>query len=430
MVIRSVMCRRSFINGIVFGLVFAVAALFAAAPAHAGDIRKVTRDGVLHVSNPSHPLESPSTLEAEELWRFGGDDEDDFVFGVLGHIASDADGNVYMLDIQLDEVLVLSPDGEYIRTIGRSGEGPGEFRRPVGMFITSAGEVAIVQRIPGRIVLLTTTGEPAGVLTVPQTDDGVQAFNGAARSGDHFVVAPQRFSRREAGAEVIASLIRVDAQGTQTASYFEQRVTRSFASTEIDEREVSGTLLWRVGPGGAVFVSDDFDAYRIKVFRPDGSIDRVIEREYAHRNRSDDEMKRRVPRPRMGRRRGGRGAGMEIKPSETDRDILNMFPRNDGALWVLSSRGAFDAPDESIAGFDVFDNEGRFAGHVTLIGQGDYDQDVFHLIGDRFYVVTGVRPALAALRGTAPEAETEVDEEAEPMTVICYDLAAGGLTAP
>jgi hypothetical protein len=114
---------------------------------------------------------------------------------------------------------------------------------------------------------------------------------------------------------------------------------------------------------------------------------------------------------------------MEIKASKTDRDILDMFPRNDGTCWVLSSRGAFDAPSESIAGFDVFNADGRFTGQVTLTGQGDYDEDVFYLIGDRLFVVTGVRPALAALRGAAPEAEIEVDEEAEPMTVICYDLA-------
>jgi hypothetical protein len=416
-------CHRSLVTGVVFGFFFVAAYPLAVAPALAGDIQEVTRDGVLHVSNPSRPLEQPSTLEADEQWRFGGDDEEDFVFGVLGHIASDADGNVYMLDIQLDEVLVLSPDGEYLRTIGRSGEGPGEFRRPVGMFVTSAGNVAIVQRIPGRIVLLTPAGEPAGILTVPAADDGVQAFNGAARSGDQFVVATQRFSRREAGAEVIASLIRVDAQGTQTAEYFEQRVTRNFAASEMDEKEVSGTMLWRVGPEGAVFVSDDFDAYRFQVFRPEGSIDRVIEREYAHRARTADEMQRRAPRPWMRRRRGGHGAGMEIKASKTDRDILDMFPRNDGTCWVLSSRGAFDAPSESIAGFDVFNADGRFTGQVTLTGQGDYDEDVFYLIGDRLFVVTGVRPALAALRGAAPEAEIEVDEEAEPMTVICYDLA-------
>jgi hypothetical protein len=344
------------------------------------------------------------------------------VFGVLGHVASDVDGNIYLLDIQLDEVLVLSPDGEYIRTIGRSGDGPGEFRRPVGLFTTSSGEVAIVQRIPGRIVLLTPTGEPAGTLTVPQADDGVLAFNGAARSGNHFLVASQRFSRRETGAEVIASLVRVDVQGNPTTTYFEQRVTRNFAASELEEREVSGTLLWRVGPEGTVFVSDDFDAYRIKVWRPEGAIDRVIEREYEHRSRSADEMTRRVPRPRMGRRRGGRGAGVEIKPSETDRDILDMFPRADGTLWVLSSRGAFDGPEGAIGGFDVFDTDGRFIRQITLVGRGDFDEDVFYLIGERFYVITDVRPALAALRGSATETETDLGEEAEPMVVICYDL--------
>jgi len=399
-----------------------VATLLVPVMTVAGETRETTRDGILYVQNPSQPTESPSTSQPEEIWRIGGDDDEDVVFGVLDGVVADASGNVYLLDIQLSEVLVYTADGEYVRTIGREGEGPGEFRRPTGVFIAPAGQVAVVQAMPGKIVLLTPEGDPAGVYPVPAPDDGVQFFEGAARAGDQIVVAPRRFSRRETGADITSVLIRVDTGGNQTAQYLEQHIAREFAVTEMDEKAVSGTLEWSVSPDGRVLLSDDFDSYRIRVLRPDATVDRVIEREYEHRARSAEEMERRTPRVGMGGRRGRHGRPrVEVKPSKTDRDILQMFPRDSGSVWVLNSRGAYDVADGAMATFDVFDADGHFVRQITLRGEGDFDKDEFHIVGNRLYVVTGVRSARAAMRGAESEKPVE-DEEIVPMAVICYDL--------
>ncbi len=47
----------------------------------------------------------------------------------------DADGNIWVVDRRLHQMLVVSPEGEVLRTIGRNGEGPGEFRGPRGLGI-------------------------------------------------------------------------------------------------------------------------------------------------------------------------------------------------------------------------------------------------------------------------------------------------------
>ncbi len=47
----------------------------------------------------------------------------------------DADGNIWLVDRRLHQMLVVSPKGEVLRTIGRNGEGPGEFRGPRGLGI-------------------------------------------------------------------------------------------------------------------------------------------------------------------------------------------------------------------------------------------------------------------------------------------------------
>ncbi len=389
----------------------------------AENITEVTRDGVLHILNPDVPQSPVSKLSPGESWRLGGEEDEDIIFGVIGDIAVDKDGNVYLMDTQLNEIPVFSADGEYLRTIGREGEGPGEFRRPVGLYVSGAGDIAVVQAMPGKIILLTPGGEPAGIHPINATDDGVQFFSRADRSVDQITVASRTFIRREGGADITQSLIRIDANGDQTAKYLETSQTRQFTSSEMHEKSISGTLVWNVASDGRVYASDNFDSYTIKVFSPDGAIDRVIERKFEHRKRSDDEKKRRVPIMGMGRRRGGHNRPqMEIVASDTDRDVQEMYSRDNGAIWILNSRGAFDVDGGTLATFDVFDKDGRFVSQIQITGDGNFDRDEFHLVGDRLFVVTGVRSARRALRGESTELDTET-EEAEILSVICYDLA-------
>lgn len=53
-------------------------------------------------------------------------------------IDTDAGGNVWIADRTLHQVLIVSPQGEVLQTIGRPGGGPGEFRGPRGVAIRGA----------------------------------------------------------------------------------------------------------------------------------------------------------------------------------------------------------------------------------------------------------------------------------------------------
>ena len=112
----------------------------------------------------------------------------------------------------------------------------------------------------------------------------------------------------------------------------------------------------------------------------------------------------------------------DVIVSKTDRSIVNIYPQDDGSLWVLSGHGAFDGGEDVIATFDIFDRDGKFTEQVTLTGMGNYREDGFHIVGDRLYVVTGLRSAQEAMRGGSEEQEEDIDEEAEPMSVLCYHI--------
>ena len=404
-------------------LAIVVVAILAISPAWAAAAdwqgTESTKDGVLQVVNPAEPMEGPLEIDLVERWRLGGetDDEDEF-FGVIMQIATDNQGNIYLLDSQLHQVNIYTADGEFIRAIGREGEGPGEFRRPGNMMIMQNGNVAVVQAMPGKIVLLSPEGDPIGNQQVPGGDD-TQFFMGCRRSGDGFVLGVTAFSRGEDGFKNIFKMIRVSPEGEQTAHYFGMENKRDFANLVFDEKDMNGfTMQWDVGTDGRVYAARSFDEYKVDVWKADGTPDRSILRAYKSRERSPAEMDKASNSFRV----IINGREPEKRISKTDRDIQGMYTRDDGTLWVLSSRGGIDAPDDQIGTFDVFDADGRFIQQVRINGEGSIERDGFHFVGDRLYVVTSFVSARRASFGGGRSGDDEDEEDLEPMAIICYDL--------
>jgi len=381
--------------------------------------KEENKDGITHVMNPSEPYNGSFKAAPKLLWKISGD-EDEFILGIITQIQIDNNGNVYLLDYQLNDIKVLSPSGGFLRSIGREGEGPGEFRRASGMFITPGGNIAVVQAMPGKIILLTPEGEPAGNMNVPQAEDrGMQMFASGSIAGDHIVLAVQRFKRGEASFDVISSLIGINDKGESIAEYVKQQRSRDMAKMVFDEKTSSiSSLVWTAFGDGRVAASDDFDAFKIKVWAPNGEIEKIIEENYTHRQRSPEEIELFKPRVRI--RSSNRQIKTEVHASKTDRDIVRIFPMGDGGFWVLSSKGAFDAQSTEIGAFDIFSKDGRLVSRVTIEGSGNFRQDGYHIVKDRLYVVKGMRSARMAMAGMGESNEEE--KETEPMSVLCYDL--------
>jgi len=94
-------------------------------------------DGVLVVHNPENGLwqdepEPPISFELEQT--FGQENEPaDEIFSSITFIQTDQDGNVYVFDRQGNRLAVFGPGGNFLRSKGRAGQGPGEFNMVMGM---------------------------------------------------------------------------------------------------------------------------------------------------------------------------------------------------------------------------------------------------------------------------------------------------------
>ena len=381
----------------------------------------VNKDGVAHVMNPSASVTGPETVTLKELWRVGGDD-DEVLFGVITDIVADRDGNFYLLDSQLTEIQVYAPDGEYLRTIGREGEGPGEFRNAFNLMLLPNGDIGVLQAFPSKFIGLTRDGKPADAFSLPESDEGgFKTLFAAKNGGDHVGVVYGFMQPGEGGFTQTSVLSIFDGKGGNERRLHDEGATMSAASPVIAEREWDSfrNNRWAAGPDGRVSAAVDFGQYRIKVWNPDGKLLHVLEREYPAHPRTPEQLAetreiyqgftRRVPVPNL-----------KFDIEENWNPIRALYARDDGSIWVMSSRGTTDQPAGTMGIFDVFDKNGRFARQVTIKGQGNPEKDGYFFVKDRLFVVTDWLNAMMALQGGG--GSEEMDEDAEPMEIISYQL--------
>jgi hypothetical protein len=383
---------------------------------------EVTTEGVLHVQNPGSPIEPPMTIELDEVYRLGGySDDPDQIFGVITMVRSDADGNAYLLDSQLNQISIFSPTGEFVDVLGREGEGPGEFRNANGFYRLPNGNWGIMQLAPGRIAQLSPEGEPMSDYPLPSADAGgfIVLRNGNA-SDDYVFLTMQKNQPGEGKFSMAISLVAIDDEGNVVSEYHADTRELVFADPVIDEN-VWDTFDRRWAPmaDGRVFAVLTNSDYTIKVWNPDGTVDRIIEREYTPLERTAEEIEE---VKEIYRRFTAQVPNARIEVSDMAPVVQNIFTRHDGSIWVLTGRGANEQPKGTLGTFDVFDPDGRFVRQVTLKGEGDPERDQYIFEGGRLYVITGFLDA-AMNAFAAPSGEEDADEEeAKPLEVICYEL--------
>ncbi len=90
----------------------------------------LTEAGVRVVVNPAEPLYGEIKLSLEEELRIGKEGDERTQFYRVRDIAADPQGNIYVDDMSNGRVQVFDPQGAFLRTIGRPGQGPGEFENP------------------------------------------------------------------------------------------------------------------------------------------------------------------------------------------------------------------------------------------------------------------------------------------------------------
>ncbi|MBL7084321.1 MAG: 6-bladed beta-propeller [Candidatus Aminicenantes bacterium] len=118
-------------------------------------------NGIKIINNPKEPLYGEIKFELEEDLSIGNEDDENYLFYGVGDIQVDEGGNIYVLDSRNHRLQVFDKNGNYLRTIGKKGQGPGEFNVPThlqlddetgNIFVTDRSRTIVIFEKEGKYI--------------------------------------------------------------------------------------------------------------------------------------------------------------------------------------------------------------------------------------------------------------------------------------
>lgn len=327
--------------------------------------------GVVVTHNPDRGLwESGEAWQVVEVARIGtvtGDGPD--AFGRLGAAVEDALGRVWVLDQQARMIHVFGSDGQWVRTIGQEGGGPGEFTRPVAIERAPDDRMWVIDTGNARYSVFDTAGV---FITSYRREIGASAYPWPGGIDDQGRLYDYTYTTRPVQTRWLVRRDLDDA--TAAADTFllpeppaaEDVVTGAITGGVLTASVPFGSrFIWSLARDGRVLYGMTGD-YRIHVARVDGTPTRIIEKEATRESVTSEQ--RDQAREQM---QGVIDQGVRFDASMVpDRhpSIDTMFADDLGYIWVRPHRAPAPGDDEipglRLVSWDVFDPDGRYLGRL------------------------------------------------------------------
>ncbi|MEX0893457.1 MAG: hypothetical protein WEB88_14920 [Gemmatimonadota bacterium] len=301
-------------------------------------------------------------------------------------VTEDDTGRIYLTDNGSVSVKVFAPDGAYLRAFGGPGNGPGEFPRAV-VFTWLRGDTVNVMAVGERhrrVVAFSGAGE--AIATREAVLPSGASFYQIRGGGPGGWLAVQNDQSTDPGADASDLLVWVDlARGTVLDTVVRVPTRTTY---RISEQAGSDWPLfapfpdWQVAPDGKVIMHAG-GPYEYRVHAADGSLVRVVRRQWAARpvddavvdryrqllgERYDTRIERRLglPRPDVFPPLGSMVVGADGSVWIRRNDQLHADVARTEWLFTLDREAAAGRGVDVPARWDVFDAEGRFLAAVEL----------------------------------------------------------------
>ncbi len=373
----------------------AAALLTASAPSAAASVGFVQE--VIELPGEDRWIEA----DFEEVYRVGsalGEAWEEF--GTIGRVGFDDAGNLHVFDRLAARIVVVNPDGDFVREFGRRGEGPGEFQSPMDMVVMSDGRVVVTDMghrayhifdPGGDLERMVRMGRIAMVREMYAEAGGESLIRGAKVLGAAYRAVPGEATITFPDPRTVERIFLTGEEATVEAA----ADVWGPAWTRPTEHLIAGgpqkimsrgprrgfepELFAGVLPGGGIAFSDS-SAYAIKLAERDGRIssilarpfspepvtERVMQAEKDRRLRDlEDRPENSVPRSEGGMVVSGTGGGARARErietlefAEEIPVVRDLHTSWGGRIWVLR-RGEEPASDGPI---DILAADGRYLG--------------------------------------------------------------------
>jgi len=285
--------------------------------------------------------------------------------------------------------------------------------------------LGLIQAFPGKIIKIDLEGNPTGDYSPhvgAATTGGFLTLVGAACRGDKMYMAGTYITTFEEGngQNRNSYVAAFDADGTRGHLYNESLFQMNFDNLKIKEVDQYSPSFrrWLVLEDGRIVVVPHRNRYLLQFFNPDGSMERIVERDFESRPRNDYENK--LVDAVAGAQLRNVPIEVDFTKAELAEDIAGLSLDAEGNIWVQTSRSGTDQPEGVMLTFDILDPQDHFIQQKAMVCDGDPDHDGLLLTGDRRAVLVRgfVDAAMSMQAGGALELEGE--EEPAPMEVISY----------
>jgi len=393
-------------------------------------------DGILTIYNPAEPMNEPSVIKPEPQWRIGSEESDaDILFGLVTDAQRTPDGRTYILDAVLSTVYEVANDGEVLRTLGKEGDGPGEFRNATSLALMPDLSIGIVELMPSHMDILGQDGLPQPGIDLKDGEGGRTHVQRLTVVDDTIVMSMLGMNFSDGGVVISNTLGTFDMEGNLKHKVLHASEKQTGMSISISAGEdFDFTNNWVVGADGQVVVYQRTHDYLLELFDADGKATKRIRREYKSVRRPDEEIEEQREQRREMAERFGTDRDSDI--DEMARDISEVVARPNGELWVISGEGRQSCPEGHLGTFDVYDSNGRFVRQTSIEADYDPDADNFVIRGNHLYIFKealnapprtmtggggGMRMVMTSGGGSSDDDEDD-DGEMLPFEVICYVL--------
>jgi hypothetical protein len=117
-------------------------------------------NGIPFINNPKEPIDQGAVLSLENSLRIGkAAGKEEYMFQEIGAIEVDDADRIYIADWKEPHIKIFDKNGVYLKTLGRRGQGPGEFQRINRLQIINHNKLSVFDGNLKRLSIFSLDGD-------------------------------------------------------------------------------------------------------------------------------------------------------------------------------------------------------------------------------------------------------------------------------
>jgi hypothetical protein len=278
--------RHFWIAVFLFFLFLGASTIFAYS-SRKGSEGKIQNEDVDIVSNPKEPVPEPGSRKriifVEEITIGESEGDENYMFGESVQVIADDEGCIYVTDWDRKRIQKYSPDGKYLLSIGRKGQGPGEFGNIWSPTFDNEGNLYATDIVNKKVAFFDRDGEFLRSIKIPQYIGSVFILP----NGYYFTTKTERSEDANADKYIYIhgvydkefNLIDEIHRDFHNIRNRGNRSRSEFLADIMSESAFKPFFVWHVTNDGRIYGGFNA-AYEIRIYDQEGNHLNSIRREY------------------------------------------------------------------------------------------------------------------------------------------------------